>query len=309
MPNIINNGPMIKDLNIGSCSDSIRQINDTMQDVNTKLSKRSKYSSLGDLQANGIFTKVCTARDKLQQQESLVSELNDTKNIMKKTDNYLSNIRQRSESVLPSLQSVISHPEDVDAKNILKSLTDGVLKIVYKDINSINDFFGSDRIDDITSKSNIENTEPTANYMKTSYNLQTVTTGPAFARDIGIDFSDLTFQKIIASLHKIKEAKDKDAYEAARELLTEGIAEFDSKIKSSYILSYQSIEEEIKNLEKQNLDLKMKITEDIAITEIKDYAPLIQEVFQLHQIHSVVTSLFANTQRYNMQAIMALMGK
>ena len=309
MPNIINNGPMIKDLNIGSCSDSIRQINDTMQDVNTKLSKRSKYSSLGDLQANGIFTKVCTARDKLQQQESLVSELNDTKNIMKKTDNYLSNIRQRSESVLPSLQNVINNPEDVDAKNILESLTDKVLKIVYEDINSINDFFGSDHIDDITLKSNIENTEPTANYMKTSYNPQTVTT-PAFAKDIGIDFSDPTFQKIIASLHKIKDANgDKDAYEAARKLLTEGIAEFDSKIKSSYILSYQSIEEEIKNLEKQNLDLKMKITEDTAITEIKDYAPLIQEVSQLHQIHSVVTSLFANMQRYNMQAIMALMGK
>ena len=308
MPNIINNGPMIKDLNIGSCSDSIRQINDTMQDVNTKLSKRSKYSSLGDLQANGIFTKVCTARDKLQQQESLVSELNDTKNIMKKVDNYLSNIRQRSESVLPSLQDVINNPESVDAKSILESLTDGVLKIVYEDINSINDFFGSDRIDDITLKSNIENTEPTANYMKTGYTPQTVTTGPAFARDIGIDFSDPTFQKIIASLHKIKEG-NKDAYEAAHQLLTEGIAEFGSKIESSYILSYQSIEEEIKNLEKQNLDLKMKITEDIAITEIKDYAPLIQEVFQLHQIHSVVTSLFANTQRYNMQAIMALMGK
>lgn len=308
MPNIINNGPMIKDLNIGSCSDSIRQINDTMQDVNTKLSKRSKYSSLGDLQANGIFTKVCTARDKLQRQESLVSELNDTKNIMKKVDNYLSNIRQRSESVLPSLQDVINNPESVDAKSILESLTDGVLKIVYEDINSINDFFGSDRIDDITLKSNIENTEPTANYMKTGYTPQTVTTGPAFARDIGIDFSDPTFQKIIASLHKIKEG-NKDAYEAAHQLLTEGIAEFGSKIESSYILSYQSIEEEIKNLEKQNLDLKMKITEDIAITEIKDYAPLIQEVFQLHQIHSVVTSLFANTQRYNMQAIMALMGK
>ena len=309
MSNIINNGPMMKGLSTGSYLDSVKQISDTVANATTKLSQRSKHSSLADLHASGKFIDVCRAQDELQQQESLVSQLNDAKNTMKKTDSHLSNIMKKLKSVLTPLADVINKPTDANTRSILEGLTDGVLDTVCKDINSINDSFGLDTCD-ITSKSNIEDGEPTANYMKTGYTPQIVTTSSASKTDIGVDFSNPVFQKIIASLHKIKEANgNEDAYKEAHKSLDEGIKEFDSKIRSPHILSYQHIGKEIENLKKQNTELKKEITRAVVITEISDYAPLIQEVFQLCQMYSMVTSLSANMQKHGMQGIMTLMGR
>lgn len=282
---------------LGIFPDNLQNIQTAIENISRKLTTNRKYSDIAELQKDGKFTSLCIAHDELNEQENLVSHLNDTKVSMDKIHNILESISEKSIKLEAALLNVTSaNNDDAAKKRLLESLNSEFLKNLRKDINAINNTLGLDAIGDIESDSNIENELPTPNYIQTGY------IDSASTKDIGVDFGHIAFQKIIAASNKIKTAD----YIAAHRLLDEGINELNEDINTPYISSFQSIDAEVKSLEKQNVDLQSKITQITQITEISEIAPLFQQMAQLNQIQTLTMTMFSNMQKQSEQLISIL---